>query len=238
MAWRKTGGPASRAEQGDAAAAQDGYHPVLCKAYADELDGHTDLAPALVIEQLMAYPDARFVYTTRPVPEWSRAMIAFTQEEPRKSLFQTHPTPFHFYNATYGKGWGSFREEDWARCYARHDQRVRRLFRHDRGRLLEISITAMGKAGQSDEIWRRLCGFLEVPLPSATHVSRTTTTGRRRCRFPACVSVFRHRSAPAAGRLWSRAAGCRPGQGSCCSWRARSAASGFGTWGRARARAE
>ena len=45
-------------------------------------DGHSDLAPALVYRQLArAFPDSLFVYTTRPVVKWSRAMIRFMQEQ-------------------------------------------------------------------------------------------------------------------------------------------------------------
>ena len=104
------------------------------RAYADGLDGHTDLAPALVVEQLMAaYPDARFILTARPAGEWARAMVRFVGEEPRRTLFKTHPTPFHFYNATYGPGWHRFEAGEWEAIYARHEARVRR--RRSRWRL-------------------------------------------------------------------------------------------------------
>ena len=56
--------------------------PALRKEYADMFDGHSDLAPALVYRQLArAFPDSLFVYTTRPVVKWSRAMIRFMQEQ-------------------------------------------------------------------------------------------------------------------------------------------------------------
>eukprot|EP00939_MAST-03C_sp_MAST-3C-sp1_P000192 g192.t1 len=154
--------------------------PHLRSEYAAGLDAHTDLAPALVVDQLVeTYAggdvDAYFVYTTRPRTEWAQAMLRFVGEEPRRSLFRWHPTPFRFYTATYGRNWDTYGEREWVDAYDRHDKRVREILERLKGgdrrrkniHFMELSISTMGKEGRSDEIWRQLCAFLEVPLPSS-----------------------------------------------------------------------
>ena len=69
-------------------------------------------------------------------------------------------------------------------AYKRHDSRVRGLLVHTkkkkkkkkkkatkpgaRARFLELDITTLGKQGKGEELWRRLCEFLDLPLPSET----------------------------------------------------------------------
>ena len=141
----------------------------IMEAYVENLDGHTDIAPTLVAEELAErYPEARFIYTTRPRDEWSRAMVRFVSEEPRKTLFENHPTPFTFYNAVYGEGWSSFTEQDWQQICDVHEERMRQL-KNKVGskRFLKIDITALGKKGEDQKLWNILGNFLEVDTSNA-----------------------------------------------------------------------
>lgn len=165
---RRPSATAPSAAMRDGAAAQAGYTPRLVQRYSDAFDGQTDLAPVLVLEQLLhVYPTAKFVYTTRPVEEWASAMVRFVGEEPRRSLFRWHPTPSTFYSAAYGADWASYTCTEWAKAYKRHDMRVRQLFTGEKAaKLLELDITQMAKDGHDSEIWAKLCSFIGVPNPS------------------------------------------------------------------------
>ena len=48
--------------------------------YSDRLDGHTDIATILVMEELASiYPNARFIHTIRPKNEWCQAMYVISK---------------------------------------------------------------------------------------------------------------------------------------------------------------
>ena len=84
----------------DSAAPHGPARPQLNRAYSDAFDGQTDLSAALLFEELAeVYPDARFVYTTRPAAEWARAMVRFACTEPRRALFRSHPVASAVYSA-------------------------------------------------------------------------------------------------------------------------------------------
>jgi hypothetical protein len=164
---RRSSAVESNAVIRDGAAAQSGYMPRLVLKYSDRFDGQTDLAPVLVLEQLLqAYPTAKFVYTRRPMAEWAKAMVRFVGEEPRRSLFKWHPTPSRFYAATYGENWAEYSPAEWSEAYTRHERRVRKMFEGARAaQLLELDITQMAKEGLDSEIWAKLCAFIGAPQP-------------------------------------------------------------------------
>ena len=67
----------------------DGGNHKILRSYIDHFDGHTDIAPTIVAEQLAEkYPEALFIHTTRPRDEWAHALVRFVSEQPRKCLLQ------------------------------------------------------------------------------------------------------------------------------------------------------
>ena len=134
----------------------DGGNHKILSSYIDYFDGHTDIAPTIVAEQLAEkYPEALFIYTTRPRDEWARALVRFVSEQPRKCLFTTHPTPRKFYDAAYGDGWSSYTIENWKSIHKDHENRMQSLRDKVGGhRFLKIDITSHGKNGED----KKKCG--------------------------------------------------------------------------------
>ena len=145
-----------------------GRHKIV-EAYVDNLDGHTDISPTIVAEELAEkYPEARFIYTTRPRDEWAHALVRFVSEEPRKTLFKNHPTPFNFYNAAYGEGWSSYDAVEWQHIHDAHEKRMQNLRKQvGTKRFLKIDITALGKKGKDTTLWNILGDFLDVDVSNA-----------------------------------------------------------------------
>lgn len=150
--------------------------PSLKRAYSDCFDGHTDLAPAVVFEQLAhTYPDALFIYTTRPVGKWAAAMVDFMQKEPRKCLFKSHPVADGYYRAVYGADWAHMSEEEFVLAYNRHDERVSTFFSASTARserFMELDITTMASQNHGKDLWEKLCTFIgasEIPAIPFPH---------------------------------------------------------------------
>ena len=147
--------------------ANDNYE--IVDKYVDNLDGHTDIAPTIVAETLaQKYPEAVFIYTTRPRNEWARALVRFVTEEPRRTLFTTHPTPKTFYSAAYGDGWVNYDEEQWGKIHDAHEKRMQRLKRQiGNKRFLKIDLTSLGKKGKDETMWNAIGNFLQVDVSNA-----------------------------------------------------------------------
>jgi hypothetical protein len=146
----------------------------IVEPYVANLDGHTDIAATIVAEQLAEkYPEAVFIYTTRPREEWSRALVRFVSEQPRKFLFTNHPTPRTFYDAAYGEGWPSYSVEHWSAIHDNHEKRMARLKRQvGSKRFLKIDITALGKNGENKKIWEIIGNFLQVDVSSVAETEK------------------------------------------------------------------
>ena len=143
-------------------------HPTVNRAYSDAFDGHTDIATILVMEELSElYPNCKFIHTVRKKEEWSRAMVRFVSEEPRRTLFKTHPTPKKFYDAAYGPGpWWEYGLKEWNEVWEQHQTRIWRLQqrlqqqKNKDERFLEIDLTNLGKQGKHEEMWTTISAFL------------------------------------------------------------------------------
>lgn len=143
-------------------------------------DAVTDTPCACRFEQLYyAFPDSKFIYTTREVSEWvesvrshfgcddpkgltspellaSRAEDIENREEWRyENLLQW----LYIHQSLYA------RHDTWREAYEEHDERVQSFFRERKDRFLEINII------ESDTPWRRICAFLnrEAPVEDFPH---------------------------------------------------------------------
>ena len=138
--------------------------PTVNSNYSDFLDGHTDIATILVMEDLAKlYPSARFIHTLRNKQEWCKAMIQFVSKEPRKTLFKYHPTPRSFYDAAYGDHWWEHSMEQWGDIWEKHVARVNELKKDVQ--VLDINLTSMGKKNMNAEMWDALTKYLNLKPP-------------------------------------------------------------------------
>ncbi len=126
--------------------------PKLNPAGAAAFDGFSDISVDLVFEELAsAYPEARFVYSTRKAELWGPAMFQFVQQH--RWLFQRHSVANRFFATLYGSSWASLSAEEYTQFYHAYDRRVRAFFATRANRLLELDVS-------STNPWGRLFEFL------------------------------------------------------------------------------
>jgi len=128
-------------------------------------DAFSDIGIAWRFEQLHArFPDARFIYTTRPVAEWARSVAAHYARmhgvrEPREYC---RPAFCDRYDGAAGQAELKLYagHDSWEAAYRAFDDRVRAFFAtKPRDRFLELAICA-------GDGWEKLCGFLGLPVPA------------------------------------------------------------------------
>lgn len=139
-------------------------------------DGFSDIGISWQFEKLYAtFPNARFIYTTRPIDSWVRSMASHYRRrhgvvEPkdlRQPAFQQR------HNGAAGRAemnlYGG--HDSWDASYREFDRRVRQFFADKPAdKMLELAICG-------GEGWEKLCPFLGVPVPAATFPVRNTAPG-------------------------------------------------------------
>jgi len=127
-------------------------------------DALSDIGVSYRFEQLSAsFANARFVYTTRSMPEWARSITAHYQRgygvtTPADLL---RPGLLQRFNGASGRSEANLyaRHDSWEDAYADFDRRVRRFFADKpAGTLLELAIC-------EGDGWEKVCGFLGCPIP-------------------------------------------------------------------------
>lgn len=139
--------------------------------WADAYDAQTDIHAAVAYEQLAAaYPNAKFVYSTREPVAWARAMRRFMGahaalfgwlQAAHDAGLSCVPAADALFRLAYGEGWRAHGEAEWERRYAAHDAAVRHFFREggpQAGRMLPISFVR-------GEGWETLAPFLGLRDP-------------------------------------------------------------------------
>ncbi len=120
-----------------------------------EYDAATDETLAAWYPALYTmYPDARYIYTFRPVDTWLdswKRVIAVKPEE-------THPITRQTWISLYGQE--DFDPEVWESRWLDHYLKAKQFFEGKSDQFLEISIT-------EGEGWEKLCPFLDKPLVEA-----------------------------------------------------------------------
>lgn len=128
--------------------------------YTKRYDAFEDIPwPFLYQEMAEAYPDAKFIPSTRKSEEmWLRSIAAHTRR--RKWLG---------HQIIYGSINTSGKESEYLSRYRNHQDEVRNYFkdRADRAdRLLEVTIEEM-------DDWKSLCAFLDIPNPPSIGFPRS-----------------------------------------------------------------
>ncbi len=123
-----------------------------------------DLPAACMVEELLAaYPEAKFILTTRPVDKWLASMnstiipvMKWTSWAILRHIDYAFVRPWYTYKQVMLKGWGGndFGDENLKRTFLAHEELVRRTV--PGGQLLVFEVK---------EGWGPLCGFLEVERP-------------------------------------------------------------------------
>lgn len=141
-------------------------------------DALTDINATWMFESLYyVFPNARFVYTTRPLNSWKRSIVShFEMKTPKQLLKRLENQevalpggmPLHekrtvLFQAMYHALYTSYRS--WEEAYLAHDRRVRRFFADKPGKMLELDIFD-GLSG-----WEQLCPFLGKPVPNVPYPS-------------------------------------------------------------------
>ena len=130
-------------------------------------DAFTDTTVAVRYEKdYFAFPNAKFIYTTRPLESWLPSMTDYFTRQYGVSSFaeakdaMTRPDTFH-----YGTGFRElhahlyYRHASYEDAYRAHDERVRNFFADKPpGRFLEFDVFA-------GDGWEKLCSFVGVPVP-------------------------------------------------------------------------
>jgi hypothetical protein len=138
-------------------------------------DGITDINAAFMMEPLFhMFPNARFVYTTRPVDQWVAAVSHHYNAASPKQLAQrlswdaVTPSPVVYggerncllYHAIHH---GLYTGHDsWEDAYRNHEERVRRCFSGAEERLLVLDLF------DGEASWEALCHFLGKQAPLDT----------------------------------------------------------------------
>jgi tetratricopeptide (TPR) repeat protein len=126
------------------------------------LGGASDIPVANNFERLFrTYPNAKFIYTVRPIESWLRSITAHYAKakpdyrSPRCSW--RHGRPNEELQAAVYLNYSSFED-----AYAAHDKRVRSFFSSaPAGKLLEFN-------PWEGHGWNELCSFLDAPLPDVS----------------------------------------------------------------------
>jgi tetratricopeptide (TPR) repeat protein len=129
-------------------------------------DGFSDIGISWQFEMLYAtFPNARFIYTTRPIESWVKSMTSHYKRVhgvlEAKQLRQ--PALQQRFNGAAGLAEMNLygRHDTWEESYRDFDRRVRQFFADKPAdKLLELAIC-------EGEGWEKLCPFLNVAVPAA-----------------------------------------------------------------------
>ena len=149
------------------------------------LDAVTDVTMACQFETLeRVFPQAKFVYTVRPLEGWLRSMerhfegrtprglrdrlhaIAAREDVPPGAGYEVEP----FYHAVMHALYTG--HESWEAAWHAHDARVRAHFADRPEKLLVFDVGAAGHG------WAELCGFLGRPVPDRPFPHLSWVSGR------------------------------------------------------------
>ncbi len=158
-------------------------HPVTRQILAREdshlFDAVIDTPAALAFERdYYRFPNAKFVYTVRPIDDWEHSFTThlarwwgvqgFAAAEMFRNPNHYFDPAFKDINQTLYFNHASFRE-----AYLAHDRRVRRFFADKpRDRFLELDVFA-------GDGWAELCRFLDRPVPPTPYPWRNTGLRRK-----------------------------------------------------------
>jgi hypothetical protein len=134
-----------------------GYSKTLERSYA-----LCDLPISLLFKELdAAYPNSKFILTTRNEKEWLESLrMHFSDKNPYRHQWDSDPFTHRIHNEIYGRK--QFDETVMLERYRRHNTEVLEYFK-DRPRDLLIMDMSKG-AG-----WYELCGFLRKPIPEGPY---------------------------------------------------------------------
>lgn len=134
-------------------------------------DSFTDITVSANFEWLyMAFPNSKFIYTTRPIASWAES----TRDHYHNNRNITHPGELLNTSKMMRQEWASSHVESslyghhdsWEAAYDYHDQRVRKFFADkDPNRFMEASIV-------TGDGWDKLAEFLGKPIPTVPFPSK------------------------------------------------------------------
>jgi tetratricopeptide (TPR) repeat protein len=139
---------------------------MLTLADATRLDGATDTPVCAMFEDLYAAcPNARFILTERPLPDWEASMATLYERSFGTADFAALRAQCAApEQLRYGAPWAAvhtalfFQFDDAAAAWRAYHERVERFFAEKPGKLLRVDFTQ--GAG-----WGEICGFLGVAAP-------------------------------------------------------------------------
>jgi hypothetical protein len=135
-----------------------GYSAVHCPMSYEEIETHevsTDTAVAARFEFLdLLYPGSKFILTFRDLDSWIES-AAFLRRSDKDPIWQLE---------TRAKLWGSlvFDKEKFIEGYHKHHSKVLHHFRNRPNDFLILDLKATEK-------FKKLCSFLDKPIPSADY---------------------------------------------------------------------
>lgn len=147
-----------------------GYRPVKYPLNIDCLEAEYDAAVDITVVAWMdeidrRFPDAKWVLTVRDEREWLHSASQFF----RRSLVMFEPEMTRFFMTIREQVYGSaeFDAATWSQVYRSHQDRVRRKFGDQPGKLLVMDV------GEGNP-WSALCDFLSLPKPDVPfpHLNR------------------------------------------------------------------
>jgi hypothetical protein len=125
----------------------------------DGMNAITDLPAAVFVEELAnLYPHAKFVLTTRKLGKWLRSMKQLMAPQAKK-IPQANWQVF-FRAAAYRTL--RYNEHTLRNSFYQHHRKVKNVIPAER--LLELPLEI-----SDSEKWKRLCGFLGVPVPDCSY---------------------------------------------------------------------
>lgn len=133
---------------------------------AEQFDAFQDNPwPLLYREIDQRYPGSRFILTLRPTEDWIKSQI---------SHFRDKTTPMRKW--IYGAGCPLGNEEIYVARYERHNKDVLSYFNNRPGDFLVLTL---GSGGE----WRKLCEFLNAPIPDAPFPHANSSARRRKQQY-------------------------------------------------------
>lgn len=125
--------------------------------WMNKFDAATDLSVAIMHQKLKkAFPNAKFIYTTRNIDAWlDSCRRHFTEELAAKRVEQKNFWVLELSKYFYGHL--TYDEQSFKEAYERHDAEVRDSFNSE-----DLMIWDFTK----EPTWDGICRFLDKPLPS------------------------------------------------------------------------
>lgn len=143
-------------------------------------DAASDITVSAQFETLAyAFPNAKFIYTTRDIEAWKASIRwHYDAEEPPVVARRLRQFPvtkaaadcppyevgadFHWVHASLYTAHAT-----WEAAYEAHDERVSKFFETQPCRLLTVDLT------EGRDNWKHVCSFLERSIPKAAFPKRT-----------------------------------------------------------------